>query len=130
MDDHWRIGSVTKTMTAVAALRLADRGVLSLDDRIQQFVPGIAFSSRITVRQLLGMRAGVVDITPQVLADPFRWSVAKSVAAIRRGAPQFRPGARGVYDNSNYILLGRVLEAATGRAAEDVIRDECWCLQG
>lgn len=124
VDDHWHIGSVTKTMTAVAVLRLVDRGVISLDDRLQRFVPGIAFGGRVTVRQLLGMRSGVFEVIPKILADPFNWSVARSIAAIRRGAPQFRPGTRGVYDNSNYILLGRVLEAATGRAAEDVIRDE------
>ncbi len=124
VDDHWRIGSVTKTMTAVAVLRLVDRGVLSLDDRLARFVPGITFGARITIRQLLGMHSGVFDVTPQILANPFRWSVAKSITAMRRGRPQFRPGARGVYDNSNYILLGRVLEAAAGRPAGEVIRDE------
>jgi CubicO group peptidase (beta-lactamase class C family) len=63
VEDRFRVGSLTKTMTAVTVLRLVDQGRLSLDDRLSKYVPGIANGDLITVRQLLAMRAGVYDFT-------------------------------------------------------------------
>lgn len=133
LEDRFRIGSLTKTMTAVAVLRLVDQGRLSLDDRLGTYVPGVPFGRRITMRQLLGMRSGISDFTGTVwfqrttyfdLLVPW-WTPQTSIDLIRRGRPpQFAPGTQGRYDNSNYVLLGRVIERVTGRPATDVIRDE------
>lgn len=131
VEDRFRVGSLTKTMTAVTVLRLVDQGRLTLDDRLSRFVPGIANGDRITVRQLLAMRAGVYDFTgnQRLMGRWWRsltapWTPAQTIAAIRRGEPQYAPGTQGRYDNSNYELLGRIIEVVTGRDAIDVIREE------
>lgn len=131
VEDRFRVGSLTKTMTAVTVLRLVDQGRLSLDDRLSRYVPGIGNGDLITVRQLLAMRAGVYDFTGnqrlmlrwwKSLTAP--WTPAQTIAAIRRGTPQYPPGTQGRYDNSNYEILGRIIEVVTGRDATQVIRDE------
>lgn len=60
-DDRFRIASVTKTFVATAILQQVDAGNLALDDTLEPFVPGIANGDRITIRQLLGMTAGIFN---------------------------------------------------------------------
>lgn len=131
LEDRFRVGSLTKTMTAVTVMRLVDQGRLTLDDRLSTYVRGVANGDRITIRQLLGMRAGVYDFTANermmarwwsALGMP--WTPSQTIAVIRRGTPQYAPGRNGRYDNSNYVLLGRIIERVTGRDAADVIHDE------
>lgn len=131
LEDHFRVGSLTKTMTAVTVMRLVDQGRLSLDDHLSQYVGGVANGGRITIRQLLGMRAGVYDFTAnQRMKDRWwsalgmPWTPSQTIGVIRRGAPQYAPGTQGRYDNSDYVLLGRIIERVTGRDAADVIHDE------
>ncbi len=71
LDDYVRIASITKTFTATVILQLVDEGKLSLDDVLETFVPGIASGDQITVRQVLGMTAGIFDFVedPIVSAD-------------------------------------------------------------
>src|SRR5580765_4547489 len=64
--DRVRIGSITKTFVATLILQLADAGLLSLDDALESYVPGLLNGDRITVRHLLAMRSGVAH----VLEDP------------------------------------------------------------
>lgn len=131
IEDHFRAGSITKTMTAVAVLRLAEQGRLSLDDHLEKYVTGIPNGRIITIRQLLGMRAGIFDfaeapwfvrITTRNPTMP--WTVSDSIRVLRRTTPAYPPGKGAAYCNENYVLLGRVIERATGRPAEEVIRDE------
>jgi CubicO group peptidase (beta-lactamase class C family) len=60
-DDHFRIGSVTKTFTPTAILQLVDEHKTSLDDRLARYVTGIPYGDQITIAQLLGMTSGVYD---------------------------------------------------------------------
>jgi D-alanyl-D-alanine carboxypeptidase len=128
--DHHRIGSITKTYVATALLRLVDRGRISLDDRLSRYVPGIPNGDEITVRHLLGMRSGVFNYTSDpafvsaYLADPSLpgFTPADILPIIGRNPPEFAPGERTSYSNSNYILAGLILEKVTGRSAEAVLR--------
>lgn len=129
VEDHFRVGSVTKTMTAVTVLRLVDQGKLSLDDHLEKYVTGVPNSRIITVRQLLAMRAGIHDFSndpayAHIVNQQPPWTVNDSIRVIRRMPPDYPPGTRAVYTNANYILLGRIIEKVTGRPAADVIRDE------
>ncbi|WP_280398843.1 serine hydrolase domain-containing protein [Nocardia carnea] len=132
VDDHYRIGSVTKTFTATAVLRLAEQGRLALDDRLEHFVPGVPNGGATTLRHLLGMRGGVYDysrdpefVEQQAPAEPTRvWSgrdVLRIIAAHPGEAKP--PGRQGVYSNSEYYLLGMVLERVTGRPLRQVLGD-------
>jgi D-alanyl-D-alanine carboxypeptidase len=61
LDDAFRIASVTKTFTATVVLQLVDEGKLTLDDLLEQYVTGIPNGDRITIRQVLGMTAGIYN---------------------------------------------------------------------
>jgi D-alanyl-D-alanine carboxypeptidase len=126
-DVHYRIASVTKTFTAQAVLRLADQGRLSLDDPLDKYVPDIPHGDEITVHHLLGMRGGVYDFVAdegfmaRYVADPLLpgWSPYDVLEIIRAHAPEARPPDQAtVYSNSEYVLLGLVIERVTGRSAQ------------
>jgi D-alanyl-D-alanine carboxypeptidase len=124
---HFRIASVAKTFTAQAIFDLASQGRLSLSDTLGEYVPAIPNGARITVADLLGMRGGVYDFDqdPDFLrryrADPTLpgWSPDDALAIVRahpeKAAP---PDTATVYSNSEYILLGKILEKATGIPAD------------
>ncbi|QLY30111.1 beta-lactamase family protein [Nocardia huaxiensis] len=128
--DRYRVGSITKTFTATAVLRLAEEGRLSLDDHLSGYVDGIPNGDIITLRQLLAMRGGVHDYSrdpefrPQLDAHvPDRpWTVEDTLRVIRSHPEQAKqPDTATDYSNSEYVLLGLVLEKVTGRPVRDVI---------
>lgn len=129
--DHFRIGSMTKTFTATAILRQVDRGRLRLSDTLDQFVKGIPNGNLIIVRQLLAMQSGIFEyqadpefqeiVGDDLLADFGPWDV---VRILRRSQPYFAPGEQTLYVNSNYVLLGLILERVTGESAEAAITKE------
>ena len=126
--DHVRIASITKTFTATAILQLVDQGKLSLDDTLARFIDGIPNGERITIRNLLNMTSGIYDFPadPQfmeaITADPLMaFGPDDVIAILRRNQPNFEPGAEVVYCDTNYILLGVILEAVSGRKAAEII---------
>ncbi|GAB4585437.1 hypothetical protein Ntsu_32690 [Nocardia sp. IFM 10818] len=130
--DSVRIASVTKTFTATAILRLADEGTLSLDDRLNRYVDGIPYGDAITLRDLLGMRGGVYDLDHEAAyqeqldakSPTLGWQEGDRLRAIT-GNPQYAtpPNTRTAYSNSEYYLLGLVLEKVTGKPVHEVIND-------
>jgi D-alanyl-D-alanine carboxypeptidase len=128
LDDHVRIASITKTFTATAVLRQVQRGRLKLSDKLGRWVKGIPYGRQITVRQMLAMRSGIYDFTTNAAfgrrfgANPLlRWKPADVVRIIRANKPTFKPNAKTQYADSNYVLLGLILQQVTGRSAESVI---------
>ncbi|GAA0925104.1 serine hydrolase domain-containing protein [Nonomuraea longicatena] len=120
-DLYMRIGSVTKTFTVTAVLQLADRGALSLDDPIGEYVGGVPNGSRITLRHLAAMRSGLHDYSADeafgkiLLADPKRAFAPRELLAYSFKHPvRFRPGERHQYSNTDMILLGLAVEKAGG----------------
>jgi D-alanyl-D-alanine carboxypeptidase len=129
--DHVRIASITKTFAATAILRLVDRGKLSLDDHLSEYVPGVANGDSITIRQLLNMTAGVYDYTADdafgeaFYANPtMPFTEDDFFAILGRHAPSFPPGTAAEYSDSNYYLLGLILEKVTAKPAGTVIRNQ------
>jgi D-alanyl-D-alanine carboxypeptidase len=115
LSDHLRIASVSKTFTATAILELVDQHKLSLSDHLSTFIPGIPNGSRITIAPLLNMTSGIYDYVNDAAViraydmNPVRPFALKDVLAIiKRNKPMFAPGAKVVYDNSNYYLLGAI----------------------
>lgn len=130
-DDTFRIASATKTFVATVVLQLAGEGRLSLDDTVEDLLPGVVSGngnegSRITVRQLLNHTSGLFNYTADfpVLADAsaFRagrfdtWTDSRLVAIAMRHAPSFEPGTGWEYSNTNYTLAGMIIERTTGRS--------------
>ncbi|MFF2550835.1 serine hydrolase domain-containing protein [Nocardia sp. NPDC058058] len=130
--DSVRIGSITKTFTATAVLRLVDEGKISLDDRLDRYVDHIPYGDVITLRDLLDMRAGVWDVSTsgalfQQLTQKTpatEWREGDFLRAIvdnpDRATP---PNTRTTYSNSNFFLLGLVLEKVTGKPVREVLDD-------
>ena len=124
--DHYRIASVTKTFVANAVLQLVDDGALALEDTLDQYVEGVPNGDVITIRQLLAMRAGVFNYVDDetfmdaYTADPLLpwWAPEDIVPILQRHDPAYPPDERTVYSDSNYVLLGLVLEQVTGEPAE------------
>ena len=123
IDDHVRIASITKTFVATLILQLVDEGKLSLEDRLESLIPGIPNGNEITLRQVLGMSAGIYDyvqdpvIAVDYTADPlYPFTPEDALAIIRASTPNFSPGEKAQYSNSNYILLGMIAEHLTGQS--------------
>ena len=128
-DMHYRIASVTKTFTADAILRLAQQGRLSLDAPISKYVSGVPMGNQVTIRDLLAMRSGLADYVqkPSFLQhytdNPLLpgWTPAKTLQIIRASTPMWKPDVTTYYSNSNYVLLGFVIQKVTGESAPKYI---------
>jgi D-alanyl-D-alanine carboxypeptidase len=120
--DFMRIASVTKTFTATAVLQLVDKGLVSLDDLLERYVPGVINGDVATIADVLGMQSGIPDFTANrrfldaFTADPtMAWSERETLAVIAEASEaDFAPGAKTVYCDSNFVLMGMVVEAVTG----------------
>jgi len=130
-DVHHRIGSVTKTFTATLLLQAADEGLVSLDDTIDQYVKGVPNGDKITLRQMADMTSGIASYTEddqwakEWLSDPHRVWKPEELAQIGiKESPLFDPGTEWFYSNTNYVLLGLVLEQVTGKPIGDLYRDQ------
>ncbi len=136
-EDRFRIYSVTKAVTAIVVLQLAEEGALSLDDTLADLLPaevvgGVSNADRVTVRQLLAHTSGVPDhldtVPPGAELPPFigeylgqvesgewRWySPQELVDFSSQFDPPFSPGEGVAYSNTGYVLAGLVIETVTG----------------
>jgi D-alanyl-D-alanine carboxypeptidase len=120
-DLYMRIGSETKTFTATAVLQLVGEGKVGLEDPISKYVKGVPNGQNVTVRELGEMRSGIVDFTEnagweaEYLAAPMRtWKPRQLLDASFSLPPSFPPGQSYEYSNTNYVLLGLLVEKVTG----------------
>jgi CubicO group peptidase (beta-lactamase class C family) len=128
------IGSTTKPMVATVILQLMEEGKLKLTDTVSQWVPDLAKdvpnSDRITIKQLLGHTSGIQNYTdilePSLAQDVSilqRKFTAKELVALIKDKPaNFEPGKSYSYSNTNYTLLGEIVEKATGTTLASQLR--------
>ncbi len=126
VDDHTRIGSVTKTFTGTAILQLVDQGKIRLSDPISRYVDGVPSGDVITLDLLGRMRSGLHDYTetdtflPRVYSelptspDAFATTPRELVDAAFQQPMDFPPGTQYKYCNTNTVLLGMVVTKVTG----------------
>ncbi|UKP00018.1 serine hydrolase [Nostoc sp. UHCC 0870] len=126
-DDRFQIGSVTKTFTATTILKLVEAGKLTLEDTLtdwlsQEVTANIPDSDKITIRQLLNHSSGIAEyngiLLQQAVTNPNiflrNWQPEEIINLINNVEQFFAPGESWQYSNTNYILAGMVIEAATG----------------
>jgi D-alanyl-D-alanine carboxypeptidase len=129
---RFRAGSITKTFLATVALQLVDEGRLRLDDTVESWLPGVVpGGDRMTVRHLLNHTSGLADILPTLPLPPApefldnrwrTWTAAELVARAVANPPTFEPPGRDyAYSNTNYTLLGQIIEAITRQSYGDEI---------
>lgn len=120
---RFRIGSVTKTFSTVVLLQLVAEGRLGLDDPVVRHLPGLLPDDRITVRHLLTHRSGLADYTEAMFARtvPGFEAVRTRVFAPRelvdlalREPRTSEPGAAYGYSNTNFMVVGMLIEKVTG----------------
>ncbi len=141
------IASITKLYTATAIMRLYEKGALSLDDPMSKYLPegltrgihvyrGKDYSHGITIKQLLSHTSGIADyysekpkggksLFEMFLEEPGRsWTVDETIDRVRKDLkPNFAPGTDASYSDTNFQLLGKVIEAITGKPLHIVYED-------
>lgn len=125
-DAIFELASVSKQFTAMAVMLLAEDGRLRYDDPLERYVPGLPYPD-ITIRQLLHHTSGLPDYRPLLEAHWDKRTVAGNVEIIEhliRHAPprRFAPGERYEYSNTGYVMLGSVIEAASGESYRTFLR--------
>lgn len=129
-DTLFKIGSISKLYIAAASVKLVDDGGLSLDDTVAALLPDLAGrienASTITVRMLLQHRSGIPDF---IDSPGFSWIEApqntrESLELIDGTSARFSPDARHDYSNTNYVLIGEVLDRTLGYSHHIYIKDE------
>lgn len=129
--DEFQIGSTTKTVTATVALQLVGEGLLSLDDTVEHWLPGVIPNGEsITVRMLLQHTSGLFDYTADemfagnLLSDPTDTHTPQDLLAVALEHPStFAPGAGWAYSNTGFVVVGMILEAVTGQPVAQLITD-------
>lgn len=118
-EDRFRIGSVTKTFVAALVLQLVAEDRLGLDDTVEKWLPGLLADGRsITLRHLLSHTSGLVDYAGE--SSLRRGSSARGLVAAAAHRPRlFPPGGGYAYSSTNYLVLGLVVEAATGASLRE-----------
>ncbi len=134
-DTKFNVGSIGKAFTQAAVMDLARAGRLSLDDTVAKWLPDakIPSSGQMNVRQLLDMTSGLGDIFgPKYDAAPKdRLRALSDFLPLFEGQPlQFEPGAGRGYSNAGYVVLGLIVEKASGRPYWDFVRDRVFAVAG
>ncbi|MCB5179290.1 serine hydrolase domain-containing protein [Streptomyces antimicrobicus] len=139
-DLRHRVGSTTKSFTAVAVLQQNAAGRVDLDRPVGAYLPELVPGERgrkVTVRMLLNHTSGIADFLPDAFpslrqnspasldAERYRTVAPARLVAYGVGRPQlFEPGTDWSYSNTNYVVLGELLRAVTGRDPEQVITED------
>lgn len=113
----YRIGSVTKTFTTVMIFQLIEEGNLSLSTTLAEFYPQMPQAGSITIKDMLRHQSGLYNFTNA--SDYPQWmtkerSKKQMLSLFEDQEPQFAPGTQTSYSNTNYVLLGFIIEAITG----------------
>ncbi|MEU9088925.1 serine hydrolase domain-containing protein [Streptomyces sp. NPDC048428] len=123
-DTQFRIGSLTKTFTAVLVMRLRDEGLLDLGDPLEKHLPGTGVGD-VTIHQLLGHSAGLGAESPEPWWERTPGSLRPALADVLGDQSRMHPpGRRHHYSNPGYTLLGALIEAARGASWAEVLRNE------
>lgn len=123
-DVQYRVGSITKTFTAVLVLRLRDEGLLALSDPLGKHLPGTG-ADEVTIAQLLAHTGGLAAETPGEWWERTPGAQRPALADVLGEDPfKHTPGTRHHYSNPGYTLLGSLVEALRGKPWEDVLRAE------
>jgi len=124
----FRIGSMTKQYTAIAILQLVEKGKISLQDNIQKFIKGSADNwQNITIENLLTHTSGIIgyDVLDFHIPNAIRIDFAPKqfIDSLDKLPLEFRPGTKFNYSNSNYLLLGYIIEQITEKSYKDYLQE-------
>ena len=122
---RYKIGSNSKQIAATAVLLLAQDGRLSLDDQVARFFPALTRAREVTLRQLLSHTSGYQDYYPLDYVAPFMVRDTTPAQILDQWAKKpldFDPGAKWQYSNTNYVIIGQIVEKVTGKPLIEFLR--------
>ncbi len=127
-DMVFRIGSITKQFTAVAILQLVEQGKISLQDSVQKYIKDFpSKGATITIENLLTHTSGIVDFTSKDDPDPFierrDFTPEFLINYFKNDPLRFKPGTKYEYSNSNYVLLGYIIQMVSGENYHQYMAD-------
>lgn len=125
-----KVGSITKTFVSTVLLQLCEEGQLSLNDKLSKYFPQFPKADSVTLRMLCNMTSGIPDYTEQsdfiaaVLANPEKeFSPEEIMNYAAQHNYLFSPGSKCVYSNTNYIILGRIIELKTQKSLAQNLKE-------
>lgn len=121
----FQIGSMTKQFTAVAILMLEEQGKLKVIDPVSKYIPTYPNGDKITIHHLLTHTSGIKDFTKmKALQDIAQKEMTpeQMVDFFKNEPVDFAPGEKFDYNNSGYVILGYIIESASGESYEDFIK--------
>lgn len=122
----FRIGSLTKGFTAVAILQLEEDSLLSVDNKLQKYMPDYPRGDEITIQHLLTHTSGVPNHTEfedfNKERRVFRYNILETIETFKNKPLEFNPGEMFKYCNSNYILLGFVIEQVSRMSYAEYVK--------
>lgn len=127
-DMTFRIGSISKQFTAITILQLVEQGKLSLTDTIQKYVKDYPVKSYpITIENLLTHTSGIINYQAIEHPDPAKvrdnYTPSQGIDFFKHEPLQFKPGTKFDYSNSNYYLLGYIIEQVTGKSFPNYLKE-------
>ncbi|WP_326982651.1 serine hydrolase domain-containing protein [Chryseobacterium sp. MYb264] len=127
MNTQYRVGSISKTFTAVLVMKAVEDKKLSLNTKLSQFFPEIENADKISIEQLLQHRSGIHNLTDEKEYSAYfekPQTTQELVRIIKSYKNDFEPGTKFEYSNSNYILLGFIVEKIYKKSYADLIQDK------
>lgn len=124
---RFRVGSITKTFTSVLIMQLIESSQLTLETPLAHFFPKVANAERITIKHLLNHRSGIHSFTDDAVYLTYMTapqSQQQMLERIESFQPVFEPDSEQRYSNSNYVLLGYIIEAIYGMPYGQVITEK------
>lgn len=125
-DTRYRIGSITKTFTATIIMQLVEEKKLALNAHLDKYFPNIPNAGQITIEMMLRHRSGIYNFTDE---DAYWQSNTQPrtrtemLAIFEKYRPAFMPGAQSTYSNTNYVLLGYMIEDITKKSYEKNLQE-------
>jgi CubicO group peptidase (beta-lactamase class C family) len=121
----YRIGSITKSFTAILILKAIENKKLDINETIDKWFPTITNSKKITIKQLLTHRSGIHNFTNNV--DYLQWNTQSKtememIEIIKKGGSDFQPSTRAAYSNSNFVLLTFILERIFNTSYSELVQ--------
>jgi CubicO group peptidase (beta-lactamase class C family) len=122
----YRIGSITKTITATLVLKAIEERKINFSDNIKTYFPSIEHADQITISHLLNHHSGIHNFTGGNFAD---WKTQPKnrhdlIDSIAKGGIDFQPGSKALYSNSNYVLLTFILEDIYQKSYEEILNSK------
>jgi D-alanyl-D-alanine carboxypeptidase len=126
IETKYRIGSISKMFTATMIFQLIDEGKLSFETPLASYFPQLPNAQKITIGEMLDHRSGLHNFTSDSLYTTYMTtpkSEAEMVAIIARQKSDFEPDTKAEYSNTNFVLLGYIIEKLTGKTYAEELRN-------